>query len=504
MPFDQTDRPIRQQYVEQERPKLSPLVVLPIPLILIIAFFAWSGLVIVDKGELAILIRKTGDNLPSGEIIATEPGQKGIQLDPLVEGWYWKNPYTWDFRIVQQTKVPDESLAVLIRNYGDPLRPGQVIAEESQRGIVGDTKAPGNYAINTLAYTIETHPVINIPAGFQGVVTRESGKQPVNPNVFLVNEGERGVQAATVPPGKYYANPYVMSITPVDIRSHRFDMMDDNQISFPSVDGFTITMQGTIEWHIDPERAAEVFVKYVDDRDPITCVVDEIILPNARAYSRLEGSRHLARDFIRGETRQKFQERFEEGLKTACDKQGIIIMSALVRETVPPPEIANPIKEREIAVQNLSKYRTQQDREREQKKLSMEEKIKDRKTMVNQAQADVSVAVTKANQQKEVALIEASRMLEVAKLELQAAENQARAKVAHGEAEADVIKFNNAAEAQGMRDSVAAFGDGDTYVRYLLNQKIAPSLSYILANTDGAFADIFTAIVNAGKAGEDK
>ncbi|MBI2441461.1 MAG: hypothetical protein HYV35_08835, partial [Lentisphaerae bacterium] len=30
-------------------------------------------------GELAVLIRKTGQDLPSGQILATEPGQKGIQ-----------------------------------------------------------------------------------------------------------------------------------------------------------------------------------------------------------------------------------------------------------------------------------------------------------------------------------------------------------------------------------------------------------------------------------------
>ena len=74
---------------------------------------------------------------------------------------------------------------------------------------------------------------------------------------------------------------------------------------------------------------------------------------------------------------------------------------------------------------------------------------------MKKASADVSVATTKANQVKEVALIEVSRKLAVSKLELEAAQNEADALVAKGKAEADVIKFKNFAEAQGLAESVS-------------------------------------------------
>jgi regulator of protease activity HflC (stomatin/prohibitin superfamily) len=348
-------------------------------------------------------------------------------------------------------------------------------------------------------YRVVLYDAISVPPGFVGVVTLVSGLEPKNPNDFLVEPGERGVQKHTLPPGTYYENPFIKRITPIDIRSHRFDMHEQKIIRFPSLDGFDITMEGTIEWYIDPLRVAEVLVKYVDTRDIISCVTESVILPNARAYSRNEGSKHLARDFIGGITREKFQDEFLAGVKKSCAAQGIMIQSALIRQISPPDAIANPIKEREIAIRMRDMYEQQKERERQQKLLSMEEKMKDRKTLTTLSEADASVAVTKANQEKEVAVIAAQRELEVAKLQLQAAENQAEAVVATGRAKADVILFKNAAEAQGLKNSAAAFGDGHIYVRYLINQKLAPAISYVLSNTDGPFADMIRRVLESAK-----
>ena len=469
-----------------------------------LGIFVISGMVVVENRHCAILIRKTGDDLPNGELLATSE-QKGIQAEPLPEGWYWRNPYTWDHVIREQTEIPPNKVGVQIRTWGKHISENQVIAGPNELGIIADVLRPGRYVVNPFAYTVVLKDAVSIEPGHVGVLTLVSGRDPKDPNEFLVEEGERGVQKHTLPPGTYYENPYIKMITPIDIRSHRFDMMSEKIIHFPSLDGFDITMEGTIEWYIDPHRVAEVFVKYVDlrdKRDVITCITDEILLPNARAFSRIEGSKHLARDFIGGVTREKFQEQFLAGVKKSCEVQGIMISSALVRQIAPPDEIAKPIKDRELAARMRDMYEPQKERERQQKLLAMEEKMKDRKTLLTQTEADASVAVTKAMQEKEVATIAAERELAVAQLQLQAAQNQAQAVVATGKAKADVIVFKNAAEAQGLKNSAAAFGDGNTYVRYLMNQKLAPSISYILSNTDGPFADMIRRVLEASKAGK--
>ena len=84
---------------------------------------------------------------------------------------------------------------------------GQVLAQPGQKGILREVLKPGRYPYNPYAETIELHDPVTIPAGFRGVVTLLAGPLPKDPNVFLVEEGERGVQTKTLEPGTYYLNP---------------------------------------------------------------------------------------------------------------------------------------------------------------------------------------------------------------------------------------------------------------------------------------------------------
>src|SRR6185503_1309917 len=215
--------------------------------------FILSGLIIVENRKAAILIRKTGQDLPDGAVLAMAE-QKGIQQELLPEGWYWRNPYTWATMEVDQVEIPPGKIGIQVRTFGADLHEGAVIAESGERGILQDVLGPGRYMINKYAYRVILAEAVTIPSGYVGVVTRVSGKEPKNPNEFLVEAGERGIQKIAKGPGTYNVNPYIEKITPIDTRSHRFDMTGDKIIRFPSLDGFDITMEGTIEWYIDPDR----------------------------------------------------------------------------------------------------------------------------------------------------------------------------------------------------------------------------------------------------------
>jgi regulator of protease activity HflC (stomatin/prohibitin superfamily) len=466
--------------------KFSPLLLIPVVLL-----FIFSGVLNVQANHIAVLIRKNGENPPDGSVVAQSPDQKGIQLLPVPEGLYWKNPFTWDWVIMPKVEIPQGKVGVRVRLYGEELPPGKIIAGEGQKGILEVPLRSGRYAVNKLIEKIELSDAVDIQAGYVGVETLLAGTEPKDTNEFVVQPGEKGVQPLTLTPGTYVINPYVKRIDTVDLRAHRFDMEGTDSIRFPSSDGFPITMVGTIEWYIDKVRVPEVYVKYVDKRDVITCLVEKIILPNARAFSRIEGSKHLARDFISGVTRQEFQDAFLAGLKKACALQGVIIKSALVRDTVPPDEIATPIRDKEIAIREREKVEQEKQREIQEKQLSMETKLMDRMTKIKDVEAQVSISITKAKQLQRVAIIDADRKLAVATLELKAAEDQAKALMEKGEAQADVIRYGNKARAAGILAARMAFRDGAVYVKYLYYQKIAPALAYILANTDGPFADIF-------------
>ncbi|RKX42450.1 MAG: hypothetical protein DRP64_09810, partial [Verrucomicrobia bacterium] len=107
-----------------------------------------------SAGQIAVMIRKTGENLRPGQVIAVEEGQKGIQLDVLPEGRYFRNPYTWSWKIKRILDVPAGKLGVMTRLYGEELSPGRIIAEDNQRGIVQEILRPGKYRINPYAYHV--------------------------------------------------------------------------------------------------------------------------------------------------------------------------------------------------------------------------------------------------------------------------------------------------------------------------------------------------------------
>lgn len=154
-------------------PLLSSVPALVVGGVVALFIFIWFFCRIEPgPGEIAVLIRKTGENLPPGRVIAREKGQKGIQLEVLAEGRYFRNPYTWGWRIRQITDVPAGQLAVLTRLYGEELPPGRIIAEsDDQRGIVKEILRPGKYRVNPYAYDIASFDAINIRPGHVGVVT---------------------------------------------------------------------------------------------------------------------------------------------------------------------------------------------------------------------------------------------------------------------------------------------------------------------------------------------
>ena len=229
-----------------------------------------------ESGQIAVLIRKTGENLPSGQIIATKPGQKGIQLAVLAEGRYFRNPYTWGWEFAPITDIPAGRLGVQTRLYGDDLPSGQIIAGENTKGLMAEVLGPGKYRVNPYAVHVQIADAITIRPGGVGVMTSLVGADVLDGkslsaeqrNTFLVGEGLKGVVTNVLDPGTYYLNPYMVNVVEVNLQSQRFEMSGDDAISFLTVDGFTVTVEGTIEYALTREKAA-LLTHRVGDMDDI-------------------------------------------------------------------------------------------------------------------------------------------------------------------------------------------------------------------------------------------
>lgn len=470
----------------------------------------------VPTGYMAVLTRKTGKDIPNDAELAPDATYKGLQKDVLAEGRHFRNPWVWDWEVVPQVEIPPGKVGVRIRLYGDDPPGGEVIAwKETEKGVVPGVLQPARYPYNSLvagqsrtrdnyAEIIELHDPVTVPAGFRGVVTNLAGQMPKDSNTIVLgmaDNGKRGVESLTLDAKTYpeLSNPYLHRVQLVDCRSQRFNLSDDGDMGFPSKDGFWVVLDGIVEYRVMPEKAAEVYVTYnevgndtngtrIDEE-----VVKKVVLPNARSFCRLRGSDHSGREFISGDTRTKFQEDFQKELEKNCESQGIEIIQALITKISPPQQIAQPVRDRQIAVEKKKQYGRQLLQQDSEKQLSIETEMNQRLQALVAAQQQVTKITTEASQAQEIAIIEASKRLKVAELELQAATDLAAATLARGTADANVVKFQNEAEAAGWQKAVQAFGgNGEEYARWTLLKKLAPAYRSMMVNThDSPIMDIF-------------
>lgn len=453
----------------------------------------------VPAGHMAVLLRKTGTDLPNKEELATLPESKGIQPQVLREGRYFfqYNPYDWSWEVLPQVVIPTGKLGVLVRLAGDDLPAGELLArEENQKGIVPGVLQPGRHDLNPYLYRVEQHDPVVVPAGFKGVRINLTGpipkaedywRNPQDPRhtLLLVKPGFRGVEQETLDPGTYFLNPYEVAVSLVDCRNQRFNLGETRELSFPSKDGFWVNLDSIVEFRVRPEMAAQVFVLY---NEPINGgqideeVMRKVILPAARSFCRLQGSNNSGRDFIQGRT--QFQENYQTTMKEACEPLGIEVIQALITKINPPRQIAEPVQEREIAKQKAEQYTQQILQQKSEAKLAIEKELVRQKQALVSAEQTVVRETTEAKREQQVTVTKAEEKLSVARLHLEAAEDEAEAIRARGKGAAEVARLKNEAEAAGWKQSVAAYdGDGHRFAQYVLYQKLAGAYRQLMVNT---------------------
>lgn len=505
--------------------------------------FGWFACRIeVGPGQFVPLLKKHGQYLKNEQELAPDESYMGPQVKRILgEGRHFYNPWNYQWpKPIDATFIPSLQVGIKVRKYGDSLPPGQIIAEkDTQKGILRQVLRPGRHYVNTWAYDVEKHPMVRIKEGFRGVVTLLVGTQPKNPNVFVVAEGERGTQPYLLEAGTWpkYSNKYMHEVTRIDVRSQKFEY----SVSFPSKFGFDIQAGGTIEWAPQLAKLPEVFVKYVDEADMkrsggIDNIQRKIILPLARSFFRTVGGGYRAVDFITGSTRIVVQNEVEKRLQIACATEGIDIKSFVISATKPPASIRKQYGAREDARKQQDQYKQEivteigsvildgatpkldakgkpvlddrsrpvliggkprldengkpiRDGGRIRQKLQAREK--DRQRKLGGVRVQIAQDVREAEQYAAVEVTKAEKDLAVTKLMLQAAKDQAAQVLAKGMAEAEVMVMRHKAEAEAMRAKVTAFKTGSKYAEYLLITKLSPAIRRILSNTEGPFADLF-------------
>ncbi len=506
-----------REYKKQFGPILAGAAALAV-FILGILWICYAQFVVdVPAYHVGILVRKTGKDLSNSDVVAPDANYKGVQKDVLDVGRYFfkYDPYNWAWEIKPQRVIADGSIGVKIRLFGDDLPYGEFLAhQENEKGIVPGVLLPGRYPINPYLYDVEEHTPQVVPAGYKGVVVNRAGKIPSRPADYwddsdkthqklLVKAGFRGVENETLNPGTYNFNPYEKQVKLVDCRNQRFNLSESRDLGFPSKDGFWVSLDSIVEFRVNPELAAKVFVLYNEEANGDRIdeeIVRKVILPVARSFCRVQGSKNTGKDFIEGTSRTHFQDEYQRTMSSRCDPLGIEIIQALITKINPPEQIAKPVRNREIAKQQEEQYRQEILQQKSEEKLAIEKELVKQKQELVKAEQEVIRVTTTALREQEVALTKAREKLAVSEYRLAATKDEAAAVKSKGQGAAQVVEFKNKAEAAGWERSVAAFdGSGDLFAQYVLFDKIASAYRSIMVNTaDSPIMKIFESFNNSG------
>ena len=517
----------------------------------IVAMFWFSFRIYVPHDMCAVLIRKTGEVLPSNQKVATEPGQKGIQREVLGPGRYFKNPYTWSIERQPLVEISSGNpktwewvhsldarqrnevragtfkfkgefpeVGVLVRRTGEPSPDGSPIVsrDSNYSGIIKEVLTPGTYKLNPYVYDVERYPAAVIPAGFVGVVTNlfantaemDPAAEVVPLNVTsdgfrtnlrqLSKRGQRGTVEEVLQPGVYLINPKMKKVTLIEIgfNEHsqiRISEMENNRISFPSDTGYDIRVGVTIIWGIDPKNAAMI----INEFGNVDRVLETVIGSQLPSICRNIGSTYDARDFIHGEKREMFQKDLTDRLQEVCRAKNVDVLLALVREIeVHAPNVGTAsdqvtedlkrtIQQSYIAIEKRLTKEKQRDAAVVRAELEEAQKKVEIARETIQADTRVMVANILADADKQAAEIDAQAELEIATIQQEIATLDAQRTEILGQARADVERFKKQAEADGYRMLVDAFGGGRAFNMYTFANEFQPDSIRLFFAGEGTF-----------------
>lgn len=193
----------------------------------------------VPPQHMAIVTAKSGST-PKGSDILVERGEKGIWRDVLAEGRHFLDPVRYDVKIVPATVIPLGKVGIVTSKVGKELPAGEIIApDHSYKGVWKDVLGPGIYRLNPEGYTIEITDALNIPIGYAGVVTSQSGQAPL-PGEFA-KPGQKGVLQDILQPGLYYLNRYAYQINIIEIGMNQVTMSAGSNESIVSTRNRLVT-----------------------------------------------------------------------------------------------------------------------------------------------------------------------------------------------------------------------------------------------------------------------
>lgn len=431
----------------------------------------------VPPGHMLIVIAKNGEPLPPGQVLA-QPGQQGVQAAVLGEGYHFVWPIVYATEIKEDVVVPTGKVGIVTALGGVPPRDGRVLAEkDDEQGIRRPVLAPGTYRLNPYGFTVEMAGATEIQPGTVGVLRRLLGRD--SRSRFAENPEEKGILRTILQPGLYYVNTKEFEVIHADVGIDQTTYKNDpnpklsSAIKFPAKDGNEISIECTIEWEVLPQHQPQLVAEFGDWHAVEKNVIDQ----QARRISRDRGFNYGAQDFLEGAKREVFQNDFAHELERVCKEKNVVVRSAFIRSIIIPDEFLKQKRERQIAAE------TRVTNEAKEKTAQSDAEVEREKRMITQRVSKVAAETMKivAEIDQEVKNLEALTESEIEKLKAdymaQIATLDAQRSLVAGEAETQVKKLKETATSGIHRLRLEAFGsDGNAYLRYTMAKELSPQV----------------------------
>jgi uncharacterized membrane protein YqiK len=344
------------------------------------------------------------------------------------------------------------SRATYHNNFQDPER---FLAAGGQRGRQLQVLVEGTYYINRLFATIETIPKTVVEVGTVGVVVSYTGERGADlsgaeyKHGELVAKGTRGVWNEALLPGKYAFNLYAGKVLAVptvnfilkwnraEVGSHRYDE-NLSEVSLITKDAFEPLLPLSVVVHIDYKKAPLVIQRFGD----IKRLVEQTLDPMVSAYFKNVAQTRTLIELI--QERSDIQQRAGVEMREKFTLYNLELQEVLIGTPTSAPNdraietILTQLRARQIAEEQIATYSQQQKaavKERELReaaaKAQQQQSLTESEIAItiqeNQGKAEYQRSLQKSAEIRVLAEAEAERAARVGIGQAIATEEQVRA-----------------------------------------------------------------------------
>lgn len=403
----------------------------------------FTPVVIKDSDDLVgIITVHDGPSLPSGEIIA-----------PIV-GTDAGNSVTYH----NNFQMPDRFLAA-----------------NGQRGRQLQVLVEGTYYLNRLFATVQMIPKTVIEVGTVGVVISYHGGVGADLSGVdyrhgeLVEKGNRGVWSEPLLPGKYAFNTYAGKVVIVpttniilkwihnEVGSHHLDE-NLSEVSLITKDAFEPSLPLSVVIHIDYQKAPLVIQRFGD----VKKLVEQTLDPMVSAYFKNIGQTRTLIQLI--QERNEIQRIAGQEMKEKFEHYNLELEEVLIGTPATKGEdkqieiILNQLRARQIAVEQIETYARQQTAAGQERELREAQARAEQQRSITESELSITV---QSNQ---------------GKAEYQRALQQAAQIRALAEADSERIARTGIAQAIATEEQVAAYGGPQFQVTQQVMNRFAEAI----------------------------